>query len=177
MSHVRTAGNVRDRGRSRSRTGLNRFAGDSLTARACDRGGRAVPPAVCASGRTRTCGSSFGSWCPIPWTTEAYVRRDGFEPPCPRNPVYSRAQSTALPPARAGEDGGTQTRLGPGSRPGASILRPHPQYAMTDSNRRPARCERAALAAELIALARPWQESNLHRQFRKLLACPLATGT
>jgi hypothetical protein len=32
-------------------------------------------------------------------------------------------------------------------------------------------------AAELIACARPWQESNPHRQLRRLLACPLATGT
>jgi hypothetical protein len=32
-------------------------------------------------------------------------------------------------------------------------------------------------AAELIARARPRQESNLHRQLRRLLACPLATGT
>jgi hypothetical protein len=51
--------------------------------------------------------SAFGRQCPIRLDHESpkvYVGRDGFEPPCPQNLVYSQAQSSALPTTHGAAD-------------------------------------------------------------------------
>jgi hypothetical protein len=48
-----------------------------------------------------------------------------------------------------------------GSQPAALPIELHPQSIRQDSNLRPAGCGPAALAAELLIVTHPWQDSNL----------------
>jgi hypothetical protein len=90
--HVRRAAS-----RSRRIRELNPASAALQAASRSRRGMRQSTPS-----RTRTCGSAFGGRCPIRWTMGACVRRDGFEPPCPWDLVYSEARSTRLCHRRMG---------------------------------------------------------------------------
>src|ERR1019366_4409998 len=80
---------------------------------------------------------------PSPLDHGSLVRRDGFEPPCPWDLVYSQAQSSTLPPT-LGVPYGIRTRQSLAHNQVPQPLGSRHQSARQVSNLRPPPCESGA---------------------------------